>query len=420
MKRLIALLVIMTAALGLALFMGESRGSIMVFWPPYRISLSLNLALLLLLAAFALGYLALRGLLSIWTMPRKAQLWRSQHQERSMYQHLLQAHLQLWTGRFSRAQKSAASALDAARKYSSDHGDAVAIEIAAAHLLAAESAHQLRDTPARDKYLQRAQASSRSLPEVQEALALRAARWALHEGDDAAVWQALEQLPQGAQRRVHALRLKLKAAQLAGRVNEALETARLLIKHNAFSPFVAEAMQDKLLYAYIHQARDAEQLQALWHKLPKNEQELPSVTFAAAQRMLELADSDTSHRQIRARLWPLLKRYPQLPTDLQQQVVSVMARSLGGLEHADLEHIEGLQRQHPHDVPLLYLAAQAYQSRQLWGKAEQALHAVTKHKQVADYSELTRSSWVQLASLAENQGRMAEAQTAWKQAALLV
>ena len=98
MKRIIWFLLLAAAATGLALLMGDSRASVALFWPPYRISLSFNLLVLLLLAFFLLLYFALRTLQAFLAMPGRAQTWRSQYHERAMYQQLLDAHMQLWAG----------------------------------------------------------------------------------------------------------------------------------------------------------------------------------------------------------------------------------------------------------------------------------------------------------------------------------
>ena len=68
---------------------------------------------------------------------------------------------------------------------------------------------------------------------------MRAARWSLDERDPQAAMNWLKGLPQGAARRTLALRIKLKAARLGRHSAEALETARLLSKHRAFSPGAA-------------------------------------------------------------------------------------------------------------------------------------------------------------------------------------
>ena len=82
MKRIIWFLLLAATATGLALLMGDSRASVALFWPPYRISLSLNLLILLLLAFFVLLYFALRALQAFWSMPERAQNWRKEYHER--------------------------------------------------------------------------------------------------------------------------------------------------------------------------------------------------------------------------------------------------------------------------------------------------------------------------------------------------
>jgi HemY protein len=60
-----------------ALFAGNHQGSVMLFWPPYRLDLSLNMVVLLLLAAFFILYGALRGT-PPGHLPLQAKRWRLQ------------------------------------------------------------------------------------------------------------------------------------------------------------------------------------------------------------------------------------------------------------------------------------------------------------------------------------------------------
>jgi len=420
MKRVLWLLLLAASAVGLALFMGDSRASVALFWPPYRVVLSLNLLVLGLLAFFLLLYFALRGVQLFLAMPSRAQTWRAQYHERALYQQLLQAHMQLWTGRFSRAAKSAESALDHAHKQAREQGDTADAEILMAHLLAAESAHQLRDVAARNLHSQKAAALLESADDAGDALSLRLAHWALDDGDATGAWDQLQKLPQGVQRRVHALRLKLKSAQWARRSDAALETARLLIKHNAFSPFVAQTLQAGLIRDVLMQAQDLEQLQRAWEKLPRAEQELPEVTLCAAERMLALSQHEDKQRLVRQRLLPLLGRYASLPPALQLGMVLALERALDGLDRDWLARIEGLQQQHPRQLPLQYLAGCAYLQQQLWGKAQHVLKQLVEHPQTAAQApDLARRAWLHLARLAEQQGHAEQAQQAWKKAALL-
>ena len=62
MRAALWLLVLFGIAVAVALFAGNNQGSITLFWPPYRIDLSLNLVLLLLLAGFFFVHAALRAM----------------------------------------------------------------------------------------------------------------------------------------------------------------------------------------------------------------------------------------------------------------------------------------------------------------------------------------------------------------------
>ena len=61
MRSVLWLLVLFGVAAAVALFAGNNQGSVTLFWPPYRIDLSLNLVLLLLVAAFFFVHAVMRA-----------------------------------------------------------------------------------------------------------------------------------------------------------------------------------------------------------------------------------------------------------------------------------------------------------------------------------------------------------------------
>ena len=98
-------------AVALALFMGNNQGTVTLVLPPYRIDLSLNFVLLMLMAAFALLYLAMRALTALLELPRQARRWRVQQKERSILASLTDTLGQMMSGRYLRARKSATQVL---------------------------------------------------------------------------------------------------------------------------------------------------------------------------------------------------------------------------------------------------------------------------------------------------------------------
>src|SRR5690606_31902687 len=246
-----------------------NQGTVALFWPPYRVDVSLNLVLLLLLGAFLFLHAAFRALSALFDMPQQALRWRTQQKERAMHAALLDALSHMLAGRFLRARKSAEGVLlQEASLTGTGHKPANGAQLRAiAHVLAAESAQALQDHASRDEHLEQAldQATGRDGHETREGALLRAARWALDDRDPETAMELLHGLPQGAARRTLALRTRLKASRLAGRVPEALDTARLLAKHHAFSPVAAHSIVRGLAVDLLNGAHDVAQLQRAWN-----------------------------------------------------------------------------------------------------------------------------------------------------------
>ncbi len=111
MRSALWLLLLFGVAVAVALFAGNNQGSVTLFWPPYRIDLSLNLVLLLLVAGFFIVHTAIRALSALFDLPRQALRWRTQQKERAMHGALLDALSHLLAGRYIRARKSAEAVL---------------------------------------------------------------------------------------------------------------------------------------------------------------------------------------------------------------------------------------------------------------------------------------------------------------------
>jgi HemY protein len=409
-------------AAAVALFAGNNQGTITVFWPPWRVDLSLNLVLLLLFAAFVLLHVALRGLAALFSLPKQARQWRLQQKERALHAALLDAAAQLLAGRFSRARKAALAALSQERRLAAlDARLPQALQVRViAHLLAAESAQALQDRPARDAHLQQALNESAErgpqlAPETREGVQLRAARWALDDRDAPAALARLGELPQGAQRRTLALRLRLKAARQDRRTLEALETARLLAKHRAFSESAAQSIVRGLATELLSGAHDPAQLLRAWSEFEPSEREMPEVAIHAAQRMVALRGDLTLARAWLLPVWERMVQHPQgLGESLRVKLVRALEAGLDSVDADWLARIESAQRNNPRDANLQYLAGMACMKRQLWGKAQQLL---TQAGLALQDTNLHRRAWQALAQLAEARDDADQASAAWKRAA---
>lgn len=422
MRAALWLIGLFAVAVALALFAGNNQSTVTWFWSPYRVDMSLNLALVLLFLLFALIYFALRALSALLQMPHQARRWRIQQRERSMNQCLLESLSHLQAGRFLRARKAALTALSSEQalreaKAGLPYGERLS---ATAHLIAADASHALQDTALRDKHWQKAldalpEPGSTQDAEIREGAQMRAARWALDDRDAAESIRRLGELPQGAARRTIALRIKLKAARLAGETQVALDTARLLAKHRAFSPAASASVVRGLLLASIRDARDTSSLQQFWLSLEEEERAMPEVAIPATERLIELGGDAGQARAWLLPVWEHLLAQPSPRTEIHlPKLVQVLQSCLGKLDAAWLARMEAAANANPREPRLQYLAGMACVQRELWGKAQQLL---TRAAPLLQDPQLRTRAWQRLALMAEHRGDMEASAIAWKLAA---
>ena len=422
------LLALFVIAAAVALLAGNNQAVVTVFWPPHRIDISFNLMVLLLAGLFTLLYVAIRALSAVFALPLEARAWRAQQKERAMHSSLMDALAHQLAGRYIRATKSAKNALAQEKslaKLTQDagHGSGHSASRSSllqslSHLLVAESAQALQNKPLRDEHLQLALQSSapRHAQEVREGVQLRAARWALDDQDASAALDALTQLPQGAARRTLALRLKLRANRQLRQTEQALETARLLAKHRAFSAAAAQSIVRGLGLELLSDAHDPAQLQQAWNALDENERAMPELVVHAAARLMALHGDAELARSWLLLVWEqAMQAGSNLSDSLRIKLIGVLEPGLDSLDAAWLARIEAAQHARPRDANVQYLAGMAALSRQLWGKARQWLSLSVLGLQDAS---LHRSAWRALALLAEQRDDAAAAAEAYKQAVL--
>ena len=421
------LLVLFGVAVAVALFAGNNQAVVTLFWPPHRIDISFNLMVLLLAGLFTLLHMALRAASAVFSLPGQARRWRAQQKERAMYGALMDSLAHLMAGRYIRAAKSAQNALVQEKGlglltdpsgHVIGHGDSRASQLRSlAHLLVAESAQSLQNKALRDQHLQLALKSSapRDAQVVREGVQFRAARWALEDRDAEAALDWLTQLPQGAARRTLALRMKLRAARQARQTSQALETARLLAKHRAFSQDAAQSIVRGLALELLNEAHDPVQLQQAWHSLDESERAMPELVVHAASRLMALHGDAELARSWLLQVWDrIMQPGSSIGDKLRIKLISVLEAGLDSLDAAWLARIETAQLSCPRDANLQYLAGMACMNRQLWGKARQLLsQAAPALQDVA----LHRNAWRALARLAEQRDDEAGAAQAYKQAA---
>ena len=427
MRAALWLVSLFAVAVATALLASNNVGTVSIFWTPYRLDLSLNLVLFVLAIILLTVHWAQRALTALFELPKQAKRWRLQQKERATHAALLDSLAQFMEGRFLRARKSAELVL-AREKSLSDAGevlDHAGALRSVAHILAAESAHALNDKTTRQSHLNQAlQEPSGGTSNVRQSLVegsmLRAARWALDDRDASESLLWLDRLPQGVARRTLAMRLRLKAARLAGESSLALDTALLLIKHRAFTSEASESMIRSLVFDLIAKTHEQGQMQRLWARLGEPQRHSTDLAIQAAQHWLSLNGDP-----VVARAWlnPIWNRWQTTSQNLsaaqQLKLTQVMDRSLTGQDTAQerewLALIESAQKANPREPLLQYLAGRLCQKRQLWGKAQVLLAQAAP---VLGDPGLRRQAWRSLAELAEQREDLQAAVNALKKAAM--
>lgn len=427
MRAALWLMSLFAVAVASALFASQNIGTVSIFWAPYRLDLSLNLVLFGLVIILLTMHWAQRALTALFELPRQAKRWRLQQKERAVHAALLDGMAQFMEGRFLRARKSAELVL-VREKSLVDAGEVMAHSGAlrsVAHILAAESAHALQDKTARQVHLDAAlqepmtgHAGTRQ--SLMEGAMMRAARWSLDDRDASESLLWLDRLPQGVARRTLAMRLRLKAARLAGEPSQALDTALLLIKHRAFTSEAAESMVRSLVFELIAKTHELGQMQRLWTRLGEAQRQSTDLAIQAAQHWLSLKGD-----AVVARAWlkPIWRKFQQNANQLsksqQLKLVQTLDLSFTGQDSAEerewLVSIETAQKANPRGPLLQFLAGRVCQKRQLWGKAQVLLLQAAP---ALEDAKVRRQAWRALAELAEQREDLPAAMQAMKKAAM--
>ena len=402
MRNVIWLVLLFAVAVVAALTLGDNAGLASFYWNGWRLDLSLNL---FLIAAIGTGFAVLtasQALGSLLGLPARAREWRGLRLERAAQAALREAQAEYFGGRYSRAHKAAQRAITLREEVdmlADDHDFRML-----ATLLAAGSLHRLQDRPRRDSLLQTVLRGRRAgQSAVDDGARLLAAEWALDDGDGPRAEALLADLQPGVARRTQALRLRLRAARLERRPLDALQTARLLANHQAFSPAAAQGLLRSLALEALEAVHDADQLRRAWQRFDQADQRDPYVAARAARRAALLGVPDEGHQWLR----PLWDRFDALGVDGRAEVSMALADVAAGLGPDWLARIETAQRSHPTEPAVQAAVGAVLVDHRLWGKARRPLELAAQDIRLAPRAR--RQAWRSLALLATEEGDRARA-----------
>jgi HemY protein len=202
-------IVLAAVAVGIALFASHSTGYVVIVAAPYRIELSLNLLVFLVVAGYFAFYFLAQMVATLIAIPARVRAYREDRSRSRLRQALNDALLAFFQGRYASAEKSAAAAL------SGDETKGVAA------IIAARSAHELGRFNEREQFLDQAKGSA---PEVDQARLTTLADLLVSQGRHEEALAVLKDLSARDARNLRLLRLKLQAEQALRNWDEVLAT----------------------------------------------------------------------------------------------------------------------------------------------------------------------------------------------------
>ncbi len=342
--------VLLLAALAVAITLGAryNAGYVLLVLHPYRVELSLNLLIALLLVGFAAAYVLARVVVHTLRLPNEVRRFREERRMRRAQQCLLRAVRAFLEGRYAQAEKAAAESIELR-----EHAGIAAV-------IAARAAHELRAYERQDRYLALA---SNFGPDDEVMRAIAQAELALHARQHQIALAALERLPR---KHTAALRLELRAVQLARQWERYLELLPMLEKAQALDETQAgELRRHAVVEVLARKSQDLNELSEYWRRLGPREQLDSKIAADAARAFIAHGEYEEAQRIIEASLaheWDsgLVELYGDCPGE------SALSR---------IEHAESWLKEHSSDAGLLLALGTLCARQRLWGKARSYIEA---------------------------------------------
>jgi HemY protein len=284
---------------------GTNDGLASFYWGSWRLDLSLNLFVLLLVGTCFLLVAVIQAFNSLISLPKRAREWRTaQARSHRPGRAARGARAVLRRPLHARTEVGPARARDPGRDARARAGQRVHRPRPPARR--GQRAPGPEPRPARRGAPRALDLAHRSpaARSAEEGARLLAAEWALDDRDAPRAIELLNALPLGVARRTHALRLKLQAARLGRLPQEALKTARLLIKHQGFSAVAAAGLVRSLAFESLETVHDIDQLRRLWLSFDPADRRDPFIAARAAMQASALGANDDARAVVAAALGP--------------------------------------------------------------------------------------------------------------------
>ena len=361
MRWLVWALLLFVAAVGIALIARFSNGNVAILWPPYKIDLSVNLALAIIAVGFLALHLVLVGISKAFAISEKVRSYRDARLKEKARLALSQGLLALFEGRYGRAERLAQDA------------QSVPETASLGALIAARAAHRMREYNRRDVWLEKAQD-----PLAANAKLMTQAELLTEEQKPAQALAAIELAQSRGSRHIYAQRLALKAYELSENWPEVLRITRLLDKRAALHDVVSAQLRMNA-YRQLLRNADPSATAKYWGEIKSQTDIAPRLAAVFAQAFEGHGNTNAAQLIYEGQLSdsfnaPMLRRY----------------LALNGVElKRRLSMVEKWQTAWGDEPELLSALGELCRKEKLWGKAQTYLEtSINKKPTVAAHFAL--------------------------------
>ena len=394
MRIFLWLLTLVATAVGLALVARFNAGNVVLFYPPYRVDMSLNFFLLLAMLLFLVLYFSLDAITTTREMPGRVAAYRKERREREGIRALRDALKALFEGRFGQSEKAARRAAESPEN------------AGLSALIGARAAHSMRQSARRDMWL----GATEEDASLKTARLMTTIELLVDERRPELALEAVQELNASGTRHIHALRLALKANQRAKHWPEVLRLTRSLDKHSALHPSLSNRLRE-LAYEDLLRDRthDAESIRRVWASVPASDRVKAFVATHAANAF--------NARGLHDEASPIVEK--ALVVEWDDRLVRAYRESASAEGSpsllAQIEHCEQWSRERPNDAELALTAGVLCLKQKLWGKAQRHLEQALSD---ATEPSMVREAHLKLAQLHEALGQTEEAAAHFRRCAL--
>ncbi|ANN66430.1 heme biosynthesis HemY N-terminal domain-containing protein [Bordetella bronchialis] len=347
-------LLLAVVAVAVAVLLRAHPGNVVLLVSPFRVELSLTLAVLLLIALFVAIYVGLRVLAWLLAIPDRMRAWRGRRAQARDHELLERGWIGLLEGRYAHAEKDLAKLLDQTKARN---------RRVLAALSAARAAQGLGEFVRRDLMLDRAREAAGSEPGLIEAVATVTADLLLEQGQPTRALEVLAPLQDGGARHLHTLRLLLRAERALGHHERVFVLARGLLRRGAMPREEAVRIIGVSGAARLRGALDEGQWRNIWKDLKAEERLLPDIALAGAAAFEASGESDEAARVLEA----------AIAQGFDPRLLNAYSRCDAAQVPRRLERAEKWLQQRPTDPDVLCALGMLCLTGQLWGQAERYL-----------------------------------------------